>query len=169
MDETGDGAKAGEGSACVTKDRVESLQVRSYAAHDRADVIALWREVFADDPPWNEPSQVIDAKTRVQPELFLVAQADGGLVGTVLAGFDGVRGWVHHLAVAPAVRRRGVGTALMRRAEEALLALGCPKLNLQVRERNEGVVAFYAALGFRRDAVVSLGKPLGRWHPGNGR
>ena len=81
-------------------------------------------------------------------------------VGAVIAGFDGVRGWIYHLAVAPAHRRRGIATRLMRRAEAVLRARGCSKINLQVRATNESAVAFYRALGYQVEERLSMGRPL---------
>lgn len=140
-----------------------AFTIRPYVADDHDAVVALWREVFAGDPPWNDPDEVIERKVGVQPELFLIGRIGARLAGTVLGGFDGVRGWVHHLAVAPDLRRRGVADALMERVEAGLLEMGCPKLNLQVRRSNLAVVAFYESRGYAIDEVVSLGKPLGRW------
>src|SRR5512134_963166 len=105
-----------------------AVKVRAYSTADRPAVTALWREVFADDPPWNEPEGMIDRKLTVQPELFLVAELEGRVVGTVLGGFDGVRGWIHHLAVAPPHRRKGIAKLLMRAVEDGLKILGCPKV-----------------------------------------
>jgi len=136
------------------------VEIRPFAERDRAQVIALWTEVFAGDPPWNEPSAMIDRKLRVQRELFLVAVAAGEVAGTVLAGFDGVRGWIHHLAVLPAHRRRGAATQLVQAAERGLANLGCPKINLQVRAGNAGAIAFYRALGYQVEDRASLGKRL---------
>src|SRR5262249_46240531 len=126
-------------------------------------VSILWREVFPDDPPHNAPPLVIRQKLLVQPELFFVAENEGQIVGTVLAGYDGHRGWLYAVAVSPRVRRRGVGTALIRHAETSLVAMGCTKVNLQVRATNAGVVAFYQKLGFAVEERVSMGKRL----PGN--
>ena len=103
---------------------------------------------------------MIDRKLTVQPELFLVAESDGRIVGTVLGGFDGVRGWIHHLAVVASQRRKGIGRALMQSAEEGLKTLGCPKVNLQVRATNIAVVAFYRSLGYNVEDRASLGKRL---------
>ena len=139
------------------------LKIRSYRSSDHDDVVALWQSVFADDPPWNDPDDVIERKRSVQQDLFIVGILHECVAGTVLAGFDGVRGWVHHLAVLPQLRRRGIASLLMNRAEEGLLALGCPKLNLQVRRSNTAVVAFYESRGHTVDDVISFGKPLGRW------
>jgi ribosomal protein S18 acetylase RimI-like enzyme len=137
-----------------------AVKVRPYSAADRPAVTALWREVFADDPPWNEPESMIDRKLTVQPELFLVANLEGHVVGTVLGGFDGVRGWIHHLAVAAPHRRKGIAKLLMHAAEDGLKKLGCPKVNLQVRATNLAVVEFYRSLGYTVEERASLGKRL---------
>jgi len=139
-----------------------AVQIRVFEGADEPQVIALWREVFRDDPPWNEPSEMIRRKLTVQPELFLVAVVEERVIGTVLAGFDGVRGWIHHLCVSRENRRAGVGRALMRRAEIGLAAMDCPKINLQVRATNAAVVAFYEALGYSVEARASLGKRIAR-------
>lgn len=137
-----------------------TLRVRPFAEIDEPSVIALWTEVFADEPPRNDPRAVVRRKLRVQRELFLVGEAQGKVVGTVVAGFDGYRGWVYRLAVHPDHRRRGFGRALMREAEARLRAVGCPKLNLQVRSSNAEVVAFYRRLGYSIEDRTSLGKDL---------
>ena len=136
--------------------------VRAFALADREQVERLWARVFPDDPPSNAPGIMIDNKLRVQPELFLVAVANGAVVGAVMAGFDGVRGWIHHLAVSPEHRRRGIATALVRAAESGLGSLGCPKVNLQVRATNADVVAFYRQLGYHVEDRVSMGRRLER-------
>ena len=137
------------------------VDIRPYESKDQTQVIALWNEVFPDDPPWNEPASMIRRKLTVQPELFLVAHVTGEVAGTVLAGFDGVRGWVHHLAVRASYRRQGLASSLMSAAEKGLTALGCPKVNLQVRATNSAVVAFYRSLGYEVEDRTSLGKRLG--------
>jgi ribosomal protein S18 acetylase RimI-like enzyme len=104
---------------------------------------------------------MIRRKLTVQPELFLVAVVDDQVVGTVMAGFDGVRGWIHHLAVQPSHRRQGIASALMSSAEKGLEAAGCPKVNLQVRATNSEVIAFYRSLGYELEERASLGKRLG--------
>ena len=138
---------------------------------DRADteaVVALW-EACGLVRPWNDPRRDIARKLMVQPDLFLVAvdsgvnadEIDGDeIVGAGMAGFDGHRGWVNYLAVAPDRRGAGIGRTLMTEFEQRLEALGCPKVNLQVRAGNEDVLAFYRAFGYGVDDVVSLGKRL---------
>ena len=133
--------------------------VRPFKESDEARVIELW--TFAGlVRAWNDPKKDIARKLKVQRELFLVAELEGSIVGVVMAGYEGHRGWVNYLAVDIGQRRRGIGSALMRDAERRLRLLGCPKINLQVRAENSDVQAFYAALGFKDDNVVSLGKRL---------
>jgi ribosomal protein S18 acetylase RimI-like enzyme len=137
-----------------------AFAVRPFAPADEQGVVALWLEVFADDPPWNEPSAMLARKLAHDPALVFVAVAGGRVLGSVLGGYDGVRGWVYHLAVLPAERRRGVATELMRAVEAALVELGCPKVNLQVRSTNASVIALYRALGYDLEERASLGKRL---------
>jgi ribosomal protein S18 acetylase RimI-like enzyme len=136
------------------------VAIRSFRETDRPQLVQLWSAEFADDPPRNAPARMIDGALAVRPESLLVAEIDGALVGAVIAGFDGVRGWIYHLAVAPAHRRRGIATRLMRGAEAALRARGCSKINLQVRPTNESVVAFYRALGYQVEERLSMGRAL---------
>ena len=105
-------------------------------------VVALWKRVFPDDPPWNDPEQLVRKKLLVQRELFFIAEFDASIVGTVIAGFDGVRGWVHKVATDSSLRRRSIATQLMAAAEAALIQTGCTKLNLQVRAGNESAARF---------------------------
>ena len=139
------------------------IVIRTYQDSDYADVVALWRVVFPNDPSWNEPVELIRRKRSVQPNLFWIAQEGELIVGTVLAGWDGVRGWIYHLAVDPAKRRKGTARLLMNAAEDALEALGCPKVNLQVRMNNTGVVDFYKTIGYVVEERVQMGKPLGKY------
>lgn len=134
--------------------------IRPYRPADEAAVVALWRACDLVRP-WNDPRKDIARKLRVNSEWFLVAEADGGtIVGTVMAGYEGHRGWINYLAVEPARQRGGLGRELMDAAERLLRAAGCPKINLQVRRTNAGVIAFYERLGFTVDEAVSLGKRL---------
>jgi len=139
---------------------VDGLEIRPFRGDDEADVVALWREAFPDDPPWNDPRAIVERKRGVQPELFLVGCDGGRVVATAIAGYDGFRGWMYHLAVAASRRRRGIGRALVAAVEGALRARGCPKVNLQVRSSNADVVRFYERLGYGVDERVSLGKRL---------
>ena len=138
----------------------DELAIRAYAESDEAQVIQLWRDVFPDNPAWNVPQADIQRKLAVQRDLFLVGDLRGEIVGTVMAGFDGHRGWVHLVAVAPRHRQRGFGRALMTEAERRLRDIGCTKINLQVRATNQGVISFYESLGYAVEERVSMGKRL---------
>lgn len=140
--------------------RHSRLVVRPYAETDEAQVIQLWRDVFPDNPSWNVPKADIDRKLTVQRDLFLVGALGNEIVATVMAGFDGHRGWVHLVAVSPKHRQQGFGRAMMIEAEKRLREIGCTKVNLQVRATNEGVVAFYKNLGYSVEERVSMGKRL---------
>lgn len=137
-----------------------TFKIRAYQPDDKAGVVALWEEVFPGEADRNRPEDVIARKLKVQPDLFFVALHDDRVAGTVIAGFDGVRGWIHKLAVHPDFRRQGLASMLMQQAEHGLKAIGCPKINLQVRASNTGVVAFYKSLGFDVEDRASLGKAL---------
>ena len=134
-------------------------EIRIFRASDQDQVIALW-EACDLVVAWNLPSLDISRKVDFQPDLFFVAEENARIVGTVMAGYEGHRGWVNYLAVSPDCRGQGLGRQLMQFAEEQLLAIGCPKINLQVRGTNAEVIAFYERLGFRRDDTVGLGKRL---------
>jgi len=136
------------------------MEIRPYLESDEAAVAELWREVFPEAPAWNVPAADIGRKLAVQRELFLVATIDSEVVGTAMGGYDGHRGWVYYVAVRPGYRRQGIGTALMERVEAGVARLGCPKINLQVRASNEGVVSFYKKLGYHIEERISMGKRL---------
>jgi ribosomal protein S18 acetylase RimI-like enzyme len=104
---------------------------------------------------------MIRHKLAVQRELFLVARLDGRLVGTVPGGYDGHRGWVYSVAVRPDLRRRRIGTALMRQVERELASRGCPKISLRVLATHAATVAFSERLGYTVEERISMGKVLG--------
>jgi GNAT superfamily N-acetyltransferase len=133
--------------------------VRRYRQSDRDGVVSLWSRCGLLRP-WNDPRRDIERKLAHDRGGLLVLEADGCLAGSVMAGYDGHRGWVNYLAVDPAWQGLGFGRLLMEEAEQWLLALGCPKVNLQVRTSNEHVIAFYRHLGYGTDDVVSMGKRL---------
>jgi ribosomal protein S18 acetylase RimI-like enzyme len=135
------------------------MEIRSYHPADERAVIDLWQQC-ALVVPQNDPRRDIARKCQIQPELFLVGVREGTIVATCMAGYEGHRGWINYLAVSPAHRRRGFARQIMQTAEARLRALGCPKINLQVRATNAAVIAFYRAIGFAVDDVVSLGKRL---------
>ena len=142
-----------------------SWAVRAFERADTEPVVALWTEAGLTRP-WNDPRLDIERKLLVQPELFLVAEDTSGdvgesaIVGTVMAGYDGHRGWIYYLASAESHRHRGIARALVHEVERLLEEMGCPKVQLMVREGNDGVLAFYDALDYERFSVTNLGKRL---------
>lgn len=136
-----------------------SIDIRPFEPSDTEAVVTLWQEVGLTRP-WNNPYQDIRRKMTVQPELFLVATDADDLVGTVMAGYDGHRGWLYYLATAPARTGQGIGRRLVETAEERLLAMGCPKVQLLVRPENGGVHDFYATLGYEPFDSWTTGKRL---------
>lgn len=136
-----------------------SIVIRPFAAADTEAVVALWHAVGLTRP-WNDPHKDIERKLAVQPELFLVADDGTEVVGSVMAGYDGHRGWLYYLAADPARRGEGIGRMLVAAAEELLLAMGCPKVQLMVRPDNEGARGFYDALGYEPFDTWATGKRL---------
>ena len=136
------------------------MRIRPYDDFDEAAVVALWNLVLPDSAPHNDPATSIRNKLAVERDLFFVGEIDGVLVGTVMGGYDGHRGWVYSVAVDPKFRRRGIGSNLLQHLQAALIRSGCLKLNLQVRSTNAEVIAFYETLGFQVEERISMGKRL---------
>lgn len=135
------------------------LDIRSFAEGDSASVIALW-QACGLTRPWNDPQKDIERKLTTQPDLFFIGLVDGVLIATAMFGYDGHRGWVNYLAVSPDYQGLGYGKNMMQAGERALIRLGCPKLNLQIRADNLSATRFYRASGYVQDEVVSFGKRL---------
>jgi ribosomal protein S18 acetylase RimI-like enzyme len=92
--------------------------------------------------------------------LFFVALLNDRVIGSIMVGYEGHRGWLNYLAVLPDFQRSGYGRRLVEKAVDELRRLGCLKVNLQVRRSNISAIGFYKHLGFEEDDVVSLGKRL---------
>jgi ribosomal protein S18 acetylase RimI-like enzyme len=135
------------------------LNIRSYQGSDESAVIELWHRCNLVVPQ-NDPQKDIEMKRKVQSDLFFVGTFSDRIVATVMAGYDGHRGWIYYLAVDPDCRRQKIGRRMMAQAESALKKRGCPKINLQVRTSNREVVSFYKRLGFSNDDVIGMGKKL---------
>ena len=139
--------------------------IREVIANDTDAIVELWRTVFPEyfDPakPQRAPAPSIARKLAFGDGLFWLAQtAQGEIVGTVMAGYDGHRGWIYSFGVRTDARGSGLSDALLHHAERALQARGCVKLNLQVTASNARALAFYLGAGFSNDGLVSLGKRL---------
>jgi ribosomal protein S18 acetylase RimI-like enzyme len=133
--------------------------IRPFQPQDEAAVVSLW-QLCGLIRPSNDPHKDIERKLRVRPDLFLVGVLDGTVVASVMAGYEGHRGWLNYLAVDPARQREGLGRAIVTEAEGRLRASGCPKVNLQVRTPNRAAIDFYRRIGYSLDDVVSMGKRL---------
>jgi ribosomal protein S18 acetylase RimI-like enzyme len=135
------------------------MRIRPFQSADEPAVIELWDRCGLVRP-WNDPKKDIARKLLVRPDLFLVGLIDDTVVATAMAGYEGHRGWINYLAVAPEQRRTGLARQIMAEAERLLREAGCPKINLQVRSTNREVIEFYRGIGFTVDEVVSMGKRL---------
>ncbi len=138
---------------------MSKLMIRPILESDEKEVVALWKECGLIVPQ-NDPHKDIMTKFSYQPELFLVGLLNNRIIATVMTGYEGHRGWINYLGVLPEYQRRGFARKMMEAAEEKLKKIGCPKINLQVRHTNKGVIEFYTGIGYKDDQVLSLGKKL---------
>jgi ribosomal protein S18 acetylase RimI-like enzyme len=137
------------------------MEIRVCQETDEPAVVALWNQVFGYPEPRNDPATAIRRKLAAQRNLFFVAvDEEGKVIGTVMGGYDGHRGWIYSLAVDPAYRRQKVGSALIRHVENALAEHAAPKINLQVFPANSGAIEFYRKLGYCVEERISMGKVL---------
>lgn len=136
-----------------------TVGIRAFALDDEDAVVALWEESGLTRP-WNDPRADIRRKLTVQPELFLVAVEGERVVGSVMAGYDGHRGWLYYLATAASHRGQGIGRRLVAEAERLLEAMGCPKVQLMVRPDNTGARGFYDELGYEPFDTWATGRRL---------
>ena len=135
------------------------MEIRPYQESDELPVVRLWTDCGLV-VPWNDPHRDIRCKLEIQSEMFLVGCIDGQIVATVMAGYEGHRGWINYLAVHPDYQGSGLGRRIMEEAEIILRKSGCPKINLQIRSTNVDAIEFYKKIGYKVDDVVSLGKRL---------
>ena len=136
-----------------------NFEIIEFEEKYRSEVIALW-ETCDLTRPWNDPDKDIDRVLGSSTgKLFLLIK-QGQVSGTIMVGYDGHRGSVYYVSVHPDLQRGNLGSMLMKHAEEYLLTLRCPKLNLNVRTTNLPVIAFYDRLGYEKDEVVTMSKRL---------
>ena len=135
------------------------MHIRPFQIEDEPAVIALWQQCDLIRS-WNDPHKDIERKLSVQRDMFLVGSLEGKIIASLMAGYEGHRGWLNYLAVMPEHRGRGFAKLIVVAAETLLREAGCPKINLQVRTSNQDVIAFYRRIGYRIDDVVSMGKRL---------
>ncbi|HEY94656.1 MAG TPA: GNAT family acetyltransferase [Dehalococcoidia bacterium] len=143
------------------------MKIRQYMPEDEETVIHIWRACSLTKP-WNNPKKDIDRKLKDSPDLFFVGLIDEKIVASVMAGYDGHRGWIYYLAIDPKHRKQGLGRQIMAAAEEKLLEIGCPKIDLMVRKNNLDVISFYEKIGYGHDEVITMSRRLIEDEPYNG-
>jgi len=138
-----------------------NLEIKTFDNKEhRNEVIDIWTSIFGYKDPRNNPSLVIDNKLAVNDNLFFIAMENGKIVGTIMAGYDGHRGWIYSLAVIPKKRKTNIGTKLLKHTENELKKLGCVKINLQIYKNNEIVKEFYLKNGYDIEERISMGKEI---------
>jgi ribosomal protein S18 acetylase RimI-like enzyme len=134
-------------------------RMRPYMPADFEAVTALW-QACALHPSRSDTSEGLARKLERDPDLFLLLEEDGATVATVMGSYDGRRGWINRLAVAPSHRGRDIGRQLVGEIERRLKARGCDKVNLLIEPDNAEVADYYDRLGYRRDALIFMEKWL---------
>ncbi len=134
--------------------------VGTFCMSEYEEVAALW-EAAGLPPRCSDTKEEVAKKLRRDPDLFLVARNQGRIIGSVIGGWDGRRGWVYRMAVSPACQREGVGTELMRELEARLRGKGAIAINLVYSRENERAFGLYTSLGYdTRDTEGVMGKSL---------
>ncbi len=142
------------------KGEIEGLNIRKFRMEDYSSVLELWKLAGLTIRPGDERDDV-RLKLQRDPELFLVAEENGEIVGTVMGAWDGRRGWIYHLAVRPNQQRKRIGTTLLGEVENRLIAIGAKKVNAQVYSSNHRSLDFFKAAGYQAQPdLVMIGKYL---------
>ena len=131
--------------------------IRAYRDKDRQALIEIYQLCFPNSPPWNEAAKMIDDKIAIDPQGLLVGMVDGRVVSSIMAGYDGHRGWLNCLATHPEHQRKGYAAAMVASAVDLLAQRGAAKINLQIRGGDTKLEAIYAKLGFTTEARISMG------------
>jgi ribosomal protein S18 acetylase RimI-like enzyme len=135
------------------------MQIREFKIDDYAQVLALWRTgglVISR----SDSQEGLRRQLERDADLFLVAQENNRIVGVIMGRWDGRRGWINHLAVAPDQQGKGLGSLLVNQVEDRLKAKGCEKINLLIEASNSSVPEFYERLGYARDNLIFMEKWL---------
>ena len=137
-----------------------NITIRLCTAIDKQQVIELWNEIFPPLKHHNQPDLSFDKKIQQKDNLFYIAEHNNTILGTIIAGYDGHRGWIYSLAVKPKYRRKGIGSQLITTATNELSKRGCLKVNLQITGDTSPYIAFYKKNGFNVEKRISMGKTL---------
>jgi ribosomal protein S18 acetylase RimI-like enzyme len=138
---------------------MKTVTIRSFRTADTEQVVGLWQKCGLAHPN-NNSNKDIERKLQHSARQFFVAEIENAIVGSVMAGYEGHRGWINYLGVLPEYQMTGIGRKLMEKAENVLREMGCPKINLQIRRTNLKAIHFYSRIGFIEDDVISMGKRL---------
>lgn len=135
------------------------MDIRTYQDGDGDRLRTFWLTCGIKIRPGDDDASLGRFAAR-NPGLLILGEEHGHVVGSALAGWDGRRGWLYHVAVHKDERRRGIGRGLVAELEARLRALGCPKLNLIVWDDDTWAMRFWEALGYRREKTVEYAKEL---------
>ena len=133
------------------------IEVQPFESAQLQQIVDLWQRCELTRP-WNDPVHDIHFCQQSQDSELLVLIRDGKVIGSVMVGHDGHRGWVYYLAVSPVFQRSGYGAFLLESAEQWLRENNVPKLNVMIRDGNKKAISFYRRLGFTQDEVVVMSK-----------
>jgi ribosomal protein S18 acetylase RimI-like enzyme len=137
-----------------------AVRIREFRISEYEEVYDLWKQAGLIIRPGDDLHGV-ETKLRRDPDLFLVAEDSGRIVGCVLGAWDGRRGWINHLAVAPSHQRKGVGASLIRELERRLAKKGATKVNAQVYKWNTKSLEFFKVAGYEiHSDLIMIGKQL---------
>ena len=136
-----------------------AIKISTYDDSHLPGLEALWKQCLPDDPLW-EAADGAQSASRSKSTIRLVAIDANEVIGSVIAGYDGHRGWLYALTVLPAYRFDHVATTLVIEAEKKLREIGCTKINLQIRGSNARAQQFYRTLGYATEDRISMGKRL---------
>ena len=132
---------------------------RKFKKSDTEEVIKLWKKCKLI-VPWNDPCKDINRKLSIKDNLFIIGEMNKHIIASAMAGYDGHRGYIYYLAVIPEYQKKGIGSSLVSIVEKKLLQLGCPKINLFVRNTNIRVKAFYGMNDYEIQDSQIYGKRL---------
>ena len=137
------------------------MKIREFSIEDFAAVSRLWRRSGFEVRP-GDSKEELRRKLERDPDLFLVAEEDSRIVGSVIGAWDGRRAWVYHVAVDPGFRRKRVASRMLREVERRMREKGVPKVNAQVFLWNAPSLSLFESLGYeKRSDLVLVGKTLG--------
>ena len=136
-----------------------SISIRPYQKNDEYEVVKLWK-VCKLTVAWNNPHKDISRKMKEHPELFLVGIIESSIYASIMGGYDGHRGWINYLAVHPRYQNLGFGKLMIENVESKLKKMGCPKINLHIRNSNKKMITFYEKHGYIEEQAISMGKRL---------